>query len=373
MDENEIEHRNHMRKPALAFSMPLLPVLTFLLSPAPRCEALTFNVTFDATTAGAPSGFFSAFRAAIDLFQTNYDDPITINLQVGWGKINGQNLSPGNLGQSSTFQPAFYQYSQIRTALMNDARSAEDAEAVMNLSSTDPTGGAQFTMANAEAKALGLLAANAPGLDGFVGFSTNAVYNFDVHNRAVPGQYDFFGLACHEISEAMGRYGLGQNGASSGRYGPIDLFRYLSPGVLDLAPANGAYFSIDGGNSLLDTFNGIGGGDLSDWSGQTLDSFNHSLAQGQRLDVSAADLIVMDVIGYNRVFTPPTLQVARSGLNLMISWSSTLSNFILQTNSDLATTNWSPANLSVSTANGTNYSATISPLANGNLFFRLKR
>ena len=114
-------------------------------------------------------------------------------------------------------------------------------------------------MARAEAKALGLLAGDGSGIDGYVGFNSTAAFTFDPNNRATAGKFDFIGIAEHEISEAMGRFGLGQNGVSSGRYGPIDLFRYFSHGVLDLVPANGAYFSIDGGTTVINTFNGHGG------------------------------------------------------------------------------------------------------------------
>lgn len=343
----------------------------FLSQPA---WALTFHLTYDSSTTNAPPGFFTAFQAAIDLLQTTYTDPITINMQVGWGEINGRSLSPGNLGQSSTFQNAIYSYSQIRDALKTDAKTPDDAVALANLPATDPTGGASFVMANAQAKALGLLSANAPGIDGYVGFNTNANYDFDPVNRAVAGQYDFFGLACHEVTEVMGRYGLGQNGASSGRYSPIDLFRYSSPGVLDLTPTNGAYFSIDGGHTLINTFNGTGGGDLSDWAGSTLDSFNHSLTQGRELAVSEGDLIEMDAIGYDRVIARPSLQIGSQKPNsLTISWSSTTAGFILQTNSDPATSNWFPANITISTLNGTNHSAAIKPSPSGSVFFRLQR
>jgi len=41
-------------------------------------------------------------------------------------------------------------------------------------------------------------------------------------------------------------------------------------------------------------------------------------------------------------------------------------NFILQTNSNLTTTNWVPVAL-----NGTNQSVTLTPPPRGNLFFRL--
>ena len=196
--------------------------------------ALTFNLTYDASTVGAPAGFFTAFQAAISFYQSAYSDPITINLQVGWGKINGQNLSPGNLGQSSTFQRGNLNYDQIVTALVNDATSADDATAVASLPAVDPTGSATFVMANAEAKALGLMPANATGIDGYVGFSSTAAYTFDTTNRSSP-----------------------------------------------------------------------------------------------------------------------------------------VSGFVVQTNADLTSANWRPANYAISTANGTNYSTTIDLLPAGNLFFRL--
>jgi hypothetical protein len=265
---------------------------------------LVFNVTYDASVAGAPAGFTTAFDNAIQFIQSTYNDPITINLHVGWGEINGGSLSPGDLGQSLTNQQGFFSYAQVKTALTIDAKSAADATAVASLPTTDPYGGTKFVMSNAQAKAIGLLAGNAAGVDGFVGFNSTASYTFDPNNRGVAGKYDFIGLAEHEITEVMGRYGLGQNGASSGRYSPIDLFRYLSPGTLDLAPANGAYFSIDGGTTSINTYNGTGGGDLSDWKGNTVDSFNASLTQGVINPFSAGDMTLMDVIGYDPAVVP---------------------------------------------------------------------
>ncbi len=338
----------------------------------PRARALTFNLTYDSSTVGAPSNFFTAFQYAINFYQNACTDAITINLQVGWGKINGQNLSPGNLGQSSTFQQGFYSFSQVKSALAGDAKTTNDAIAIAHLPASDPTGGALFVMANAEAKALGLLSANASGLDGSVGFSSTASYTFDPTNRAVSGKFDFIGLASHEITEVMGRYGLGQNGASSGRYSPIDLFRYLSSGVLDLAPTNGAYFSIDGGATVINTFNGTGGGDLSDWLGLTVDSYDRSLTLGARCDVSAGDLIEMDVLGYDLDIPSPILSVTAHGINsIVISWSSPSSAFTVLTNSDLATTNWHTAGYSITTIDGTNHSVSLAPVGR-NVFFRLK-
>jgi hypothetical protein len=103
----------------------------------------------------------------------------------------------------------------------------------------------------------------------------------------------------------MGRYGMTQNGCGATLCdSPIDLFRYTSPGNFDLNPENGSYFSIDSGNTNINTFNGTGGGDLSDWLGLSLDAFNHSLSRGQEEPFTAGDLTLMDVIDYDPAVVP---------------------------------------------------------------------
>ena len=277
-------------------------ILAGLALPA---RALVFDVTYDASVGMAPAAFQTAFQDAIDLYQTTYTDPITIHINVGWGEIDGNPLSPGNLGQSRTNQPANFTYSQVRNALLSDAQSAADSQAVSTLGVTDPTGGRVFRMSNAEAKALGLLPASASGVDGWVGFSSTASYTFDPNNRAVASEFDFIGVAEHEIAEVMGRYGMTQNGCGTTLCdSPIDLFRYTGPGDFDLNPENGSYFSIDSGNTNINTFNGTGGGDLSDWLGLTPDAFNHSLSSGQEEPFTGGDLTLMDVIGYDPAAVP---------------------------------------------------------------------
>jgi hypothetical protein len=287
--------RLRARRPLSAFSLFIIGVLLC----RPSAQALTFNLTFDPSTAGAPAGFSTAFDDAILFYETTFDDPITINLDVGWGEVAGQNITPGFLGESSAIQPGFFQYAAVKSALISDAKSAADLTSIANLPTTDPTNGATFKLSRANSRALGFMAGNGAGLDGSVGFDSTATFTFDPNNRAVAGKVDFIGLAEHEISEVMGRFGLGQNGAPSGRYSPIDFFRYSSPGALDLVPENGAYFSINGGTTVINTFNGTGGGDLSDWAGATYDSYNAFLTSGVELPVSAGDITVMDVIGYD--------------------------------------------------------------------------
>ncbi len=103
-------------------------------------RALSFNLAFDSSTAAAPAGFTSAFNDAIQFYETHFTDPITINLQVGWGEVAGQALPPNALGESSASQPGFFQYGTIKSLLVADAKSAADITSVANLPASDPTG-----------------------------------------------------------------------------------------------------------------------------------------------------------------------------------------------------------------------------------------
>jgi len=65
------------------------------------------------------------------------------------------------------------------------------------------------------------------------------------------------------------------------------------------------YFSIDGGLTVINTFNVVCCGDLSDWAGNTIDPFNGFLTRGRAELLSPGDLIVMDVLGYDRISAVP--------------------------------------------------------------------
>jgi hypothetical protein len=226
-----------------------------------------------------------------------FNDPITVNIDVGWGEVAGQALGSGALAESETNLGLFC-YSQVRTALAGDAKSADDSTAVASLPGSDPTGGGSFVLSTADAKALGL--GTSASVDGYVGFSSGANYTFDPSNRAVSGAYDFIGVAEHEISEVMGRIALLGTplGGLSRTYTALDLFRYSSPGARQLVAGNAAYFSLDGGNTNLNNFNTLSGEDAGDWaSGGGNDSYNASVASGVAEPVTANDLRVMDAIG----------------------------------------------------------------------------
>ena len=254
---------------------------------------LVFNITYDSSVSNAPAGFTAAIADVAKFYESVFDDPITVNLDVGWGEVAGQSLG-GALGASETFLDVF-NYGQVRSALAADATSADDKTALASLPISDPTGGGNFVVATAEAKALGL--SNDAGIDGYVGFSSGANYTFDPNNRAVAGAFDFIGVAEHEISEVMGRI---VSGGDANTFAPLDLFRYSSLGVRALSGSQTAYFSIDGGSTDLNDFNTSPNGDLGDWaSGAGPDSYDAAATRGVALPVTATDLRVMDVIGWD--------------------------------------------------------------------------
>ncbi len=163
----------------------------------------------------------------------------------------------------------------------------------------DPTNGATFKLSRANRGPWDSWPAMVRALDGSVGFDSTASFTFDPNNRAVAGKVDFIGLAEHEISEVMGPFRSRTKWRTVGKIFANRFFRYSSPDALDLVPENGAYFSINGGTTIINTFNGTGGGDLSDWAGRLYDSYNAFLTSGVELPVSAGDITVLDVIGYD--------------------------------------------------------------------------
>jgi autotransporter-associated beta strand protein len=170
----------------------------------------------------------------------------------------------------------------------------------------DPTGGSSFAFPTAEAKTLGLLAANGNSTDGIFKFGDGYNYSFDPNNVGSQ-QIDFNGVASHELTEIMGRIaGLGADfGNGAADYLPFDLMRFTAPGVRSVSTGNGAYFSVDNGITDLKNFNNSipNGGDPQDWASGTNDSFNAFTSSGVKNPVTAVDYEAMDVLGYNNVIS----------------------------------------------------------------------
>src|SRR5580698_10394564 len=116
-------------------------------------------ITYDASVNSCPqeAAFKACVAAVANFYDSAFNNPITVNIHVGFGEVDGFSLPPGSGAASvANYTPQTYTYSQIRTTLTNDARSVADKTAIASLGATDPTGGGKFSMTTAEAKALGL-------------------------------------------------------------------------------------------------------------------------------------------------------------------------------------------------------------------------
>ena len=323
------------------------------LALACSARALTINVTYDdsVTNLGTLLQVQTAFGAAVQTFQNLYTNKSTVNITVY--SANAGPFGSIGLGESSTEFTGTFVYSDITTALSSARTTLADSNSVASLPGGDPTGGSQpWLVPTAEAKALGGLgiSANDPGEDGEIGFATGTAYTFDPNNRAVPGKFDFIGVAEHELTEVMGRNTFNLNGG--GYFVPYDLFRFTSSGVRSFDPnATGVYFSINNGVTNLKPFNPNNGGDIQDWATSTPhDSFDAFTTSGVEGTLSAADLTAMDIIGYALNYRPPRLKGATLGNgNFQLNFTNTPGT----TYTILATTN-----LSLSVSNWTNLGTT---------------
>ena len=155
-------------------------------------SGLGINVSYDTSVSKAPAGFKTVVSQVVQFFQSHFNDPVTVNINVGYGEVGGSRLGAGALGESETnLIPVAY--SQLTQALKADAKDNADSSAVASLPATDPTGG-PYWVTTAQGKALGLLGAST-SVDGCAGFS--APKHLRLKRSGVSaGQYDFLGLSC---------------------------------------------------------------------------------------------------------------------------------------------------------------------------------
>ena len=120
----------------------------------------------------------------------------------------------------------------------------------------------------------------------------------------------------------MGRLGLsgGKVGTTANSFSLIDNFSYTGPGAKGLRGGPGNNFSIDNGTTLLKLWNDptVNNLDSRDWAPGTNDAFNQFSASGVVNPVSAIDLRLMDVLGYNLIPTfvwGPSIQYDTGGPN----------------------------------------------------------
>jgi len=324
-----------------AVERPLLTLLgaaALVVAPRPSAALIitpTFTAAFNSSFGAHAVAAKNAWIAAANVFQTNFSDPVHINITVD-GVADASVF-----GQSQTSLLTFTSgtgYTGMRSVLAADAKTADDATALGaggSVALVDPLGtnaaDHRWWFSTAQAKALGAIADNASN-DGITTFGAGNPFTFS--GPIAPGTYDFQGVAAHEIAEVMGRAGytgrftINLNGVTAPVYSLADLFLYHSAGVRGIPNVgcpdntNNNWFSIDNGTTLLKQYNNWCANNLDtiDWAGGTNDSFNQFSSSGVVNGVSDVDLRQMDVIGYDRVTVatttpePSTLALLATGL-----------------------------------------------------------
>jgi hypothetical protein len=265
---------------------------------------MKFKLEFGQSVLDAPSGFKSSVEMAAGTLASMFSGNETITVHVGWGVIDGRSfIAPGVLATSTNMGKfVSVPYQEFREALQDEAgNSSVQAQAAASLPAENPLpGDHKVRVFSAEAKALGL--AKNTSVDGAIALGDGYNYFFS-ESDPIAGYYDAVGVEMHELTEVMGRVSLlgvhrDQPQQYDGQYAPLDFFRYSAPGQEELADLDG-YFSIDGGNTNLGTFNSPSlWADPGDFALTTADSFG-SRSPGIPSLLSGVDVAEMAAIGFN--------------------------------------------------------------------------
>jgi hypothetical protein len=296
--------------------LPVLCVLAIFFS-CFQASALVINPTYDITvqTNANATQIEADVGIAITNIETLFTNPITLNIGVYCG-TNGANnpFNSADIQLSESYASSVGQtgfgYVQLTNAFWAARKTAAQISAYASLPLADPTLGTNWYVPQCEAKALNvLISPNAPGNDGAIGFSTDPgiVFDFNPTNRAVSGEYDFIACAEHELTEVMGRTTYDMD--DSGYYIPFDLFRFTTNGIRSITAEDlDVYFSVNDGATDLEDYNEpYNGGDLQDWESPSTpqNSFDAFAFPGNENYLSYADLIVMNILGYDLSYKAP--------------------------------------------------------------------
>jgi hypothetical protein len=303
-------------------------------------NALTFNFT---PASGTSQQAIDGFAAAGTFWSSMFTDSVAVNINIGFTSLSGNTLAQaGSNG-------VLFNYSSVRSLLDANKTSVDDNTAVGSLSTnstfkrlinntTENSGttyidtvasGNNVSFSTANAKALGLAIPDSfysgiytDGLNKFdsvIEFNSNYAWDFDRSNGITSTEYDFVGVAIHEIGHSLGFYSevddLDTSGGTRSKNtfntSTLDLFRYSAASgaqqAIDFTTGAGdKYFSLDGGITEIASFSngatlGGDGRQASHWKDNLgLGIMDPTFASGELGVISQNDLRALDVIGWDR-------------------------------------------------------------------------
>lgn len=270
---------------------------------------LAFNLTWDASAANAPTAFLSTLQTAFQSLANNFTSKyaVTLNLQIGYGTLNGGALPTGALAASSNYIYSFgtgsagYQAFRNNLALTSSGSVIDNQTLSKSIPTTSPISSqSRIVFTSGQAKAIGAIAGSSTGIDGYIGFgATNYL-------QVQGSGYDLAGTLYHEATECMGRIMMqGQ----SGYYTSEDLMHYSAPNARTVS--KGGFLSADGVNKLA-YLNAQSTGDAADLASPTsnnqnlgIDSCNAFATNGAYTNFSNNDMFTMDALGWNFASSNP--------------------------------------------------------------------
>lgn len=323
--------RPSLRPVALALTLGLAGLV-------PNAHALNI-VLRDISSTPMTAEQLGAFQQAANYWSSKLTDNVTVYVDIGFNTL-GQNVLASAGSTTSSIS-----YSDLRTALTNDAKSAADLSAVSHLQTGSSlsfyatqgdlstrldndgsTNNRQLSINTATLKALGLGAnTNADNPDATIIFATGFASSFAytrVNGQVPSGKTDFITVAEHEIGHALGFVSgvdqidgcAGANNAcglpntvnrfeSAFWYTPLDLFRYSAAGKLDVTVGGTPYFSLDGGATAIESFSTgstYGNGWQASHFGPSVVTLMRPFVNpGQSYDATTSDLLAFDAIGWD--------------------------------------------------------------------------
>ena len=244
-----------------------------------------------------PAGVSACLNYVNSTWASNFTIGGSFNIQVGWGTINGQPLNVV-FAESQQVWQKYSWWNNVRVPF--DA--ALGSEGMMGMASGIPTqmpdGTDTCYLSVPQAILFGLLSPAPSGVHGYIGFSSEDWWHYEKGVTPPPGQYDFWSVLTHELTEALGRAAGYSSGL--GACTLLDLTRYASVGVRSNPAQYGGWFSNDSGGRIVGPqFNTSGSDDMGDWdnSNPGPDSFNNSIDPGLTYNLSTADWQLLSCIG----------------------------------------------------------------------------
>ena len=245
---------------------------------------MNLKVWFDQSVSTLPASFVAAVNYVVNYFDSLFTENVTINIDLGYGEIDGQPLAGNALGES---EPNLASASYLQTV---GTLQTKDQLGSSTLPGSSPFNDGTLWLTTAQERAIGLLPGNSGEVDGWVGISNTAPFSFSANTTPAAGQYYLIGVLEHEFTEIMGRISfISADIGATGSYSVMDLYRFSSSGVHQLGTSSPAYFSIDNGDTNLGNWNTNPGGDLGDWAASAgPDAFLAFSPPGQIQNMSAS-------------------------------------------------------------------------------------